>query len=195
MAVCAFNALAFIFQMIWVAFATFATYLASSTHFFVVSKFLTLQTSQGRWYILLSPFYCVASPDFFWYWWFLKRQNVCMGLYCFIISANSDSSVFFYSLFFFLKPLQSLLVLLVTVPYFSQRLWRYLIWRVDRHDIWDYEIFPFSKGFQRVFCFPLLQAGFQFGLSIQFWGYIYWILFFRSKKVTVDLILYLVMIQ
>ena len=95
MAVCAFYALAFIFHMIWDTFATFATYLASSKYFFVVSKFLTLKTSQESWYILLYPFYCLTNSDFFWYWWFLKRQNVCMGPYFFIISANSDPSVFF----------------------------------------------------------------------------------------------------
>ena len=38
------------------------------------------------------------------------------------------------------------------------------------------------------FCFPLPQAGFQFRISVQFLGWIYWILFFRSRKVTVDLI-------
>ena len=76
--------------MIWVMFDTFATYLASSAYFFEVSKFLTFETSQGSWYILLYPFYCVSNSDFFWYWWFLKSQNVCMGLYGFIVSVNKE---------------------------------------------------------------------------------------------------------
>ena len=99
-AVRAFYALALIFHMICVTFATFATYLESFTYFFAVSKFLALKTSQGSWYKLLYPFYCVANSDFFLYWWFLKSQNVWMDLYYFIISANSDPSVFFYSFYF-----------------------------------------------------------------------------------------------
>ena len=67
---------------------------------------------------------------------------------------------------------QSLLVLLVTVLYFSQRNWKYLIWHVNRPDISDYEISPFLIGFQHVFCFSLPQAGFQFGVSLQFLGWI-----------------------
>ena len=79
-------------------------------------------------------------------WWFFKGQNIRMGLYGLIISANSDHSVFFYSLFF----KSHFDFFLVIVLYFLQRLWRYLILRVDRNGIWDYEISPFLVGFRHV---------------------------------------------
>ena len=66
-----------------------------SANLFVVSKFLTLEAPQGSWYIILYPFNREDNFDFFRYGWFLKGQNVCMGLYGFIILANSDPSVFF----------------------------------------------------------------------------------------------------
>ena len=97
--VCIFYVFAFVFHMVWITFATFATYLASSANLFVVSKFFIFEASQESWYIMLYPFYHVANSDFFWYWWFLKGQNVHMGLYGFIILTYSDPSVFFYSVF------------------------------------------------------------------------------------------------
>ena len=58
-----------------------------------------------------------------------------------------------------------------------------IIFSIKKGDSWS----NFS-GFQPVFLLPLPQAGFQFRISVQFLGWIYWILFFRSRKVTVDLI-------
>ena len=58
-----------------------------------------------------------------------------------------------------------------------------IIFSIKKGDSWS----NFS-GFQHVFLLPLPQAGFQFRISVQFLGWIYWILYFRSRKVTVDLI-------
>ena len=107
----------------------------------------------------------------------VSQKYVCVCM----VSSFRPFSILLFLVFW--NPFQSLPVLLVTVPYFSQRLWRYLIWRVDWHDIGDYEISLFLIGFQHVFCFPLPQAGFQFGVSLQFLGWIYWISIFGFSAV------------
>ena len=85
MTVCAFYIFAFIFHMVWTMFATFPTHLASSANLFVESKVLTFEALQGSWYIMLYSFCHVANFDFFWDWCILKGQNICKGLYSFII--------------------------------------------------------------------------------------------------------------
>ncbi len=60
MAIRTFYVFAFIFHMVCVTFATFATYLASSLYFFAMSKFLYLKNRKGASIYFYIP--SIVSP-------------------------------------------------------------------------------------------------------------------------------------
>ena len=98
--VCTCNFFQAIFlSVVRVLFTTFGTYLSSTTGFPVMSKFLTFETPQGSWDVLLNSLKTIADLQLFWSTGLIKCSNVSVGLDSMSAFFDGDSFYVWNSLF------------------------------------------------------------------------------------------------